>query len=78
MDLTVAYDSNSPGSLPSWLCYLMVVDLLQSLGIDQTQTDYGQHAIITNVAFEKPLSGLPSSVLPSLVRLRFCPCGLSG
>ena len=44
-----------------------------SLGIDQTKTDYGQHAVITNVSFEKPHLGVaferftesgPLAVLP--------------
>lgn len=47
--------------------------ICEGLGIDQTKTDYGQHAIITNVAFERPHSGVaferftesgPLAVLP--------------
>ena len=47
--------------------------ICESLGIDQTKTDYGQHAVITNVAFERPHSGVaferftesgPLAVLP--------------
>ena len=47
--------------------------ICESLGIDQTKTDYGQHAVITNVAFEKPHLGVaferftesgPLAVLP--------------
>ncbi|HBW83450.1 MAG TPA: 2-octaprenyl-6-methoxyphenyl hydroxylase [Gammaproteobacteria bacterium] len=30
----------------------------ETLGIGQSKTDYGQHAIITNVAFERPHSGV--------------------
>ena len=45
----------------------------EDLGIDKTKTNYGQHAIITNVAFERPHSGVaferftesgPLAVLP--------------
>ena len=47
--------------------------ICESLGIYQTKTDYGQHAVITNVAFERPHSGVaferftesgPLAVLP--------------
>ena len=75
MELTVARDEQ----LTRLSAKLVVLadggrsSICKSLGIDQTQTDYGQHAIITNVAFEKPHSGVaferftesgPLAVLP--------------
>ena len=75
MELTVARDEQ----LTRLSAKLVVLadggrsSICKSLGIDQTQTDYGQHAIITNVAFEKPHAGVaferftesgPLAVLP--------------
>lgn len=75
MELTVARDEH----LTRLSAKLVVLadggrsSICKNLGIDQTQTDYGQHAIITNVAFEKPHSGIaferftesgPLAVLP--------------
>ena len=75
MELTVAREEQL-----TKLCAKLVVladggrsSICESLGIDQTKTDYGQHAVITNVAFERPHSGVaferftesgPLAVLP--------------
>ena len=73
MELTVARDEQ----LTRLSAKLVVLadggrsSICKSLGIDQIQTDYGQHAIITNVAFEKPHSGVAFERF-DLVRLRFC------
>ena len=80
MELTVARDER----LSRLSAKLVVLadggrsSICKSLGIDQTQTDYGQHAIITNVAFEKPHSGVASSVLLSLAACGSAACRLSG
>ncbi|MEE3011347.1 MAG: 2-octaprenyl-6-methoxyphenyl hydroxylase [Pseudomonadota bacterium] len=75
MELTVAREEQ----LTKLFAKLVVLadggrsSICESLGIDQTKTDYGQHAVITNVAFERPHSGVaferftesgPLAVLP--------------
>ena len=75
MELTVAREEQ----LTKFSAKLVVLadggrsSICESLGIDQTKTDYGQHAVITNVAFERPHSGVaferftesgPLAVLP--------------